>query len=684
VLTNGTQAASAVYENAITDCTQGHQMIGLHADVTSHHNTFVGCTFSYNLFGSTGNSFIEDNLIDGQSVFNATGLKSNSDLSPWGTNTIVGHAKRNEFVNLTNGVVMQETTASRHELVDLIIGGAPGDGNSFRNVSNLNLQLLGCDDNITATDNSWGVATTAAIETSIHHQTDDPALGLVDFSSPVIDIVTVDSSGGGDFLTIQEGVDAVDPGGLVSVALGDYYGSVVINKSLTLLGSGNGEEIHTGTRVMGDLAGPNLGHDIITVIADNVEIGNMWIDAWSDGIGGRVNAAILFDIADNGFVHDVFAHQGWHGILASQSNGLRVENSTVEDCGEDVDYGGGIVFDNSTGTVGGIDVGNRVQDCESRGYVAVLSGGVTFTDNHALNCSVGFSISRASAPTLLQGNGASSCDIGFLGETNNADVNFIDNTVLNRPWHNSGFALYGRGPAVYTLTGNSTDGAGSAGHGLYVNPHALAGSSDIHVILRDNCFLNANHGIYLDERGGTGNVVSLDMSGVTGGPNIIAGHAQYAMNLKRCDDPIDASSTYWGTIDPLAIDAMIYDNADDPTLGAVDISSPLLPQPDLRVDAVHRSNNYQVQLIVTGFPGDAFTIGGSREPGTWHTRYGTLGISQHNSFIIHNAFIPPSGVWIGRADAIAGFVGPAYLQGVVFGGTNSITTLEQIQLRPGL
>ncbi len=682
VLTNGCQGPSAVYENLITDCDQGHQMIGLHADVTSHHNTFINCGYAFNLFGSTANSFIEDNFIDGQAGYNAHGIKANTDLSPWGTNTIIGHVKRNQFLNLTNGIVFQETSASKHELVDLVIGGALGDHNTFRGISNLNLRLLNCDNNIDASYNSWGVATAASIENSIYHQVDDPALGLVDFSNAVIDVVNVDSAGGADFLTIQEGVDAVDPGGLVSVALGDYIGSVVVHKSLTLQGSGNGEEIHTGTRVFGDEVGPNVGADVITVTANDVEISNMWIDGWSNGTGDRLDSVVRFDLADNGFVHDVFVHQGMHGIQAFQSNNLRIENSIVEDCGIDVDTGGGIVFVQSTGTVGGVDVGNTVRDCESRGFLALQSSSISMIDNYALNCDVGFTVSNAIGPNTLNGNGASGCDVGFMGESNHHDVDFIDNRAISRPWHTSGFSLYGNGAGAYNMTGNVSDGSGSATYGLYVTPHAATGSSDLHAVLRDNCFLNATTGLFIDERGGTGNLVALDMNGSAGGHNIIAGHADFAVRLKRCNDPLDMTSTYWGTTDPLAIDAMIYDNADDPALGVVTSASPLLPAPDLRVDPIHRSEGYRVQIIVTGFPGDAFTIGGSQFEGTWHTRFGTLGISQHNSFEVLDARVPASGVYIARADAIPGFVGPAFLQGVVFGGVNSITNLEEIRLRP--
>lgn len=49
--------------------------------------------------------------------------------------------------------------------------------------------------------------------------------------------VVVDQGGGGDFLTIQEGVDAVIDGGTVNVMHGDYEGFVVTGKSVRVLGT---------------------------------------------------------------------------------------------------------------------------------------------------------------------------------------------------------------------------------------------------------------------------------------------------------------------------------------------------------------------------------------------------------------------------------------------------------------
>jgi len=42
-----------------------------------------------------------------------------------------------------------------------------------------------CDDDVPASGNDWGTLSLPAIENGIHHQVDDPALGLVDFSNPV-------------------------------------------------------------------------------------------------------------------------------------------------------------------------------------------------------------------------------------------------------------------------------------------------------------------------------------------------------------------------------------------------------------------------------------------------------------------------------------------------------------------
>jgi parallel beta-helix repeat protein len=681
VLTNGSNGPTVVYNNSFTDCVQGHQLIGLRTDVTSRNNTFLRSKWAYTFFGSTGSGFIEDNIIDGGSLTDAVGLSADTDLAPWGTNDVLGTVKRNQFVNLKHGVLLEESAASRSQTMGLVFGGSALDANSFSNVSNMNMKLVGCNDNIAATFNSWGLSSAASIEDKILHQVDDPALGLVDFSGWIAGDVYVDANGGAEFLTIQEGIDAVVPGGTVFVAPGDYVESLVVNKALTISGSGADSNPTIGTNIFGDNAASGIGNDVVSVIADNVIVENVRVDAWSTTHSARYGAAIIFVSTNGGTVRDVAVERGTYGIYSFFANGTTLENNLISDCGVSTTVGGGVVYHGSTGTVGGVGLGNSALDCLGVGYLSTNSSATTMTDNLARNCEIGYMSSGASGTTVFQGNGANACDQGFQGIANNAPVDFLNNTVQSRPWETSGFSLFGNGSGSYLVSGNVTDGSGAASFGLYINPNTPNGSSDIHVVVRDNTFLDARQGIYLDESGGNTFLVDVNIDGTIGGHNRLAGQQLYSIYLNNCNDSVEMQANYWGTLSTLDIEARIFDSADAGGLGTVNFAGPLAPSPDLRVEAIHRSANYKVQAVVTGNPGDTFRLIAAQTQGSWVTPFGTLGIDQQDAREILSGVIPASGIYMTRIEAFRAPLGTWYAQAVVFDSVSSITNLETITLR---
>jgi parallel beta-helix repeat protein len=75
-------------------------------------------------------------------------------------------------------------------------------------------------------------------------------------------IWTVDDEGGADFKTIQEAINAANPGDTIFVHSGTYYENVVVNKSITLIGENRDFTIINGTET----------GSVVTIEADNVSV----------------------------------------------------------------------------------------------------------------------------------------------------------------------------------------------------------------------------------------------------------------------------------------------------------------------------------------------------------------------------------------------------------------------------
>ena len=108
----------------------------------------------------------------------------------------------------------------------------------------------------------------------------------IDGVNAAISTVYVDSSGGSDYIHIQDAINAADPGDIVYVYSGFYQENLIINKTITLIG-----EDKTNTTIDG------RGSDAISISADGIEISGFTIRNGTNGI--IINGSSENTITDN-------------------------------------------------------------------------------------------------------------------------------------------------------------------------------------------------------------------------------------------------------------------------------------------------------------------------------------------------------------------------------------------------
>ena len=195
-----------------------------------------------------------------------------------------------------------------------------------------------------------------------------------------------------NFSSIQEGINAAEPGDIVRVRAGVYYENVVVNKSVSIFG----EDRETTV-----VDGGGVGH-VVFVEADNVTVSgftlrNSGIGSPNPFCGVKLNASsnclindnkivdndygVWFDYSDNNtFVGNVVAHNsGTYGIRLYESRNNNVSGNEVANNG----YGVYFYF-NSDGNVA---QNNNVYENSFGVYVARSTGNLV-EENTVVNSSV--------------------------------------------------------------------------------------------------------------------------------------------------------------------------------------------------------------------------------------------------------------------------------------------------------
>jgi parallel beta-helix repeat protein len=181
--------------------------------------------------------------------------------------------------------------------------------------------------------------------------------------------ITVDDSGGADYLTIQEAIDAANPMDTVFVYSGNYRENVVVDKTLDLIG-----EDRNTTVINASGSG-----DVIMINAGGVTISGFTITNGVRGIyaTSSSNNDIVGNIISNnnggGMPFDIS-----YGIHLSQSSNNQIINNSVMYNGDEMMGGGGIIIASSSDNE---IIGNNISLNYQFGIRSVYSSNTNISEN---------------------------------------------------------------------------------------------------------------------------------------------------------------------------------------------------------------------------------------------------------------------------------------------------------------
>ena len=272
---------------------------------------------------------------------------------------------------------------------------------------------------------------------------------------------TVDDDRPADFHTVQEAINAARNGDTILVKAGIYYGNMVVNKSVSLIGESTDNTIINGSRV----------GNVLCVFANNVIVSNFKITG--SGSGYRA-CGIYVNSSNNVFFNNIITKNNWgidfdrahsntvsSNVISNQLIGHYIERSDNNTFKRNILTNNAIAF-YSTFSDHNVFDENMIVENEGEGILVLYGDFCTFKRNTLINNLVAFWLDPVSDSLIINNSVASNREVGvrfhgysydnvIIGNniTGNKDGLFFHDTSNTTILHNTisknekGIAIYG-------------------------------------------------------------------------------------------------------------------------------------------------------------------------------------------------------------------------------------------------
>ncbi len=375
-------------------------------------------------------------------------------------------------------------------------------------------------------------------------------------------------SSGCTYSTIQSAINAASEGATISIAKGTYVENVVVNKPVTLMGSGTGTVVEPATSNPvcegGSLCG-GAASNVFLVEANNVTITKLKVEGDNPGLTSGVVVGGKDIDARNGIITNHLAgkYTGLtvskvtvadvylRGIYASTSGGtFNFNHDTVENVQAENASIAMFAFEGS-----GVMEDNKVSNANDA-ISANWSKGISFIGNKITKSESGVHTDNnggsGGSADLIKGNKVSECKTGGYGVWVFAP--YVSATVEGNKVSGCAIGLAAFGSQVSgqgpTFTANKVDGTGATvteglTYGAYITTDLLGFEfGDVTATLSKNQIENYGVGVFVTQTSPTGEDKAGGQATVSGADNTIKGNTAGATGEPGTS--VNLANNWWG------------------------------------------------------------------------------------------------------------------------------------------